>query len=130
MNPVIPGDHPDPTLLFLIDWFRFLSQFDTLTSVDNNSCEQEAIKTFQLNQAYPNPFNSYTSIHFSISYNSDVSLKIYNLLGKEVATLIKGKRQAGNHVISFNRTGLSSGVYLYRMMADHFMETKKFLLLK
>jgi hypothetical protein len=70
---------------------------------------------FELSQNYPNPFNPTTLINFQISENADVSLKIYNILGKEIAVLINETKEAGSYSINFDGTGLSSGVYFYTL---------------
>ena len=85
---------------------------------------------FLLYQNFPNPFNPTTQITYSIPHSSYISLKVYNLLGKEIANLFEGYRNAGSYKITFNAAGLASGVYLYRLKAGNFMETKKLVLLK
>jgi len=85
---------------------------------------------FNLNQNYPNPFNPSTTIEFQIPNSEFVTLKIYNILGEEVATLINDRLKAGNHTYSFDGSRLASGVYLYRIEAGHFQETKKMILLR
>jgi hypothetical protein len=83
-----------------------------------------------LNQNYPNPFNPTTTISFTIPSTSNVSLKVFNILGKEVATLVNESKSAGNYSINFNASGLSSGVYFYQLTTDNFTSTKKFILMK
>jgi hypothetical protein len=90
----------------------------------------EKINSFQLYQNYPNPFNPVTQIGYSIPHSSYVSLKVYDLLGKEIIALVEDYRNAGSYNVKFNASGLSSGVYLYQLKADNFTETKKFVLLK
>ena len=85
---------------------------------------------FSLSQNYPNPFNPMTTIKYSVSKNCYVSLQVYDLLGKEVATLFKGTCQVGNYDVSFDGSGLSNGVYFYQMKSDNFIETKKLVLIK
>jgi hypothetical protein len=85
---------------------------------------------YALRQNYPNPFNPATKINFVIPEASFVELKVYNILGKEVATLVYDERSAGYYEIEFNAQGLPSGVYLYKLKAGEFAETKKMLLLK
>ncbi|MGD0591263.1 MAG: endo-1,4-beta-xylanase [Bacteroidota bacterium] len=87
-------------------------------------------RVFALSQNYPNPFNPTTQIKYSIPQNGYVSLKVYNLLGAEVATLFACVRQSGNYTATFNGDGLASGVYFYRMQANNFLETKKLILLR
>jgi hypothetical protein len=85
---------------------------------------------FHIAQNYPNPFNPTTTIRFSIPHEVFVTLKVYNMLGSEVATLVNENLSAGDHSVDFNATGLSSGTYYYRLIAGNFVETKKMNLLK
>jgi Predicted xylanase/chitin deacetylase len=85
---------------------------------------------YYLAQNYPNPFNPTTQINYSIPQSGYISLKVYNLLGTEVATLFAGVQKAGNYAATFDGHGLASGVYLYRMKANNFVETKKLILLR
>jgi hypothetical protein len=88
--------------------------------------------SFELSQNYPNPFNPTTSIKFQIPQSSIVSLKIYNILGKEVAVLVNEFKEAGNYQINFDAgtKGLTSGVYFYKLNAGNLSSTKKLILLK
>ncbi len=101
-----------------------------------NDAEQLPI-VFSLEQNYPNPFNPSTKIKYSIpaSVNIDggnvlVQLKVYNILGKEIATLVNEQQSVGTYEITFNAVGLPSGVYFYRIQAGSFVETKKMILMK
>jgi hypothetical protein len=85
---------------------------------------------FQLKQNYPNPFNPSTQIKFQISNSNFVTLEIYDLLGHRVATLVNEKLNAGIHTLEWTATGNSSGVYLYRLQAGNYSQTKKLILLK
>jgi hypothetical protein len=85
---------------------------------------------FSLSQNYPNPFNPSTMINYQIPMNSEVSLKIYDILGKEVSTLVNEKKDAGFYEIKFDGSQFASGVYIYRMIAGDFIQTKKLMLLK
>ena len=87
-------------------------------------------KSFALYQNYPNPFNPKTKIKYSIAYREFVTLKVYDILGKEIAALVNKEKVAGNYEVEFNGSNLSSGVYFYRMQAGEFTSTKKFILLK
>ncbi len=87
-------------------------------------------QNFSLSQNYPNPFNPTTEINYSVPHDSYISLKVYNSLGKEVATLFEGVQLAGNHVVSFNGAELASGVYIYQLKANNFMEAKRLMLLR
>ncbi len=87
-------------------------------------------ESFVLSQNYPNPFNPITKFQYSIPYPSFVTLKIFNLLGEEIETLISKKHTAGQYVILWNPLGLSSNVYFYQIRAGGFIATKKLSLLK
>ena len=85
---------------------------------------------FSLSQNYPNPFNPTTTIKYSIPTAGLVSLKIYDLLGKEVATLVNTTKSVGNHRVLFNSNNLASGLYFYRLRTGNSVMTKKLILLK
>ncbi len=85
---------------------------------------------YSLSQNYPNPFNPSTNINFSLPNESFVTLKIYDILGREVIQLVNQRLKTGSYNFSFDAKGLTSGVYFYRLQADNFVETKKMLLLK
>jgi Secretion system C-terminal sorting domain len=85
---------------------------------------------FALNQNYPNPFNPATSIEFSIKENSSVTLKVYDMLGKEVANLVNERKNPGNYSVTFNASDLPSGIYVYKLTANNFTDTKKLMLVK
>lgn len=85
---------------------------------------------YSLAQNYPNPFNPTTTIRFEIPKSSNVELKVYNLLGQVVATLVSSEMKAGRHEATFDAAKLSSGVYFYKLVAGSFVQTKKMLLLK
>jgi hypothetical protein len=90
-----------------------------------------APKVFTLSQNYPNPFNPTTMIQFTLESDGLTTLKIYNVLGKEVATLVNGNLRAGVlHQVTFNATKLASGLYFYRLQTGKNVQVKKLLLLK
>lgn len=89
-----------------------------------------SIKNYFLAQNYPNPFNPSTTINYSIPKESFVILKVYNILGKVVATLVNQKQNQGNHKVKFSGGNFSSGVYFYKLTSGDFHQTKKMLLLK
>ncbi|MFH0733846.1 MAG: Omp28-related outer membrane protein [bacterium] len=100
---------------------------DSLTAVEEN---KNTPNDFVLYNNYPNPFNPSTIISFNIKENSDVSLKVYNILGKEISLLVKGNLQAGRHKYTFNGAGLSSGVYFYQINVAGKIKTGKMLMVK
>ncbi len=117
-----------------------------LIDPENNILKSEAIVSvseistptiFSLSQNYPNPFNPITTIKYSIPNNTSeklhaasVQLKVYNLLGQEVATLVNGQQSAGNYEVKFDAANFASGLYIYKLQAGDFVTSKKMLLLK
>jgi hypothetical protein len=100
--------------------------YPTDVASDNNPIPAE----FALNQNYPNPFNPTTTIKFTLAKQSFVTLKVYNLIGQEVETLINGLTPAGETAAVFDASKHATGVYFYRLQAGNFNETRKMLLLK
>ena len=87
--------------------------------------------SYSVSQNYPNPFNPSTKINYTLPVTGNVTLKIYNILGQEVRTLINNElKSAGKYTIDFNASNLASGVYLYRLQAGDFVRVKKMMLLK
>ncbi len=115
-----------------------LKQIDYNGTFDySNVVEADVVAptVFALEQNYPNPFNPSTTINFSLAVDSKVSLKVFNVLGQEVASLVNGQLSAGSQKISFDASSLNSGVYFYRLDADgidgqKFSSTKKMILTK
>jgi hypothetical protein len=101
--------------------------YGTLTEV---SAETEKLNRYSLKQNYPNPFNPITMISWQSPQSGRQTLKVYNILGKEVATLVNEFRSAGNYEVNFDAGNLSSGVYFYKLLAGSFVETKKMILMK
>ncbi len=87
-------------------------------------------KEFSLQQNYPNPFNPTTTIKYQNPELTFVTLKIFNLLGEEIRTLVSEEKPAGKYELKFDGTALPSGIYFYRIQAGSFIETKKMILLK
>lgn len=94
------------------------------------SGDEQSPDEFKLNQNYPNPFNPSTTIKFALPVSSSMTLKVYNLLGIEVATLVDEYRPAGSYEVEFDASELSSGVYIYKLTTGSFTDTKKLMLLK
>jgi hypothetical protein len=99
--------------------------------------EENSPSEFSLKQNYPNPFNPTTKIRYSIPSvtlsgveGSRVQLKIYDVLGNEVATLVNEEKPAGSYEVNFNAARLSSGIYFYTLQTENFVETKKMILMK
>jgi hypothetical protein len=100
------------------------------SGVTGVSDKQQLPKSLALAQNYPNPFNPSTTISYDLPRAVHVTLKVYNTLGQEVATLVNENTSAGVHVVQFNGSALASGVYLYRLQTPGFLQSKKMLLMK
>ena len=85
---------------------------------------------FRLGQNYPNPFNPTTNINYNVPSNSNVSIKVYNELGKEIMTVVNGYKTTGNYTANVDMSSLASGIYFYTMTAGDFRDTKKMMLIK
>jgi len=100
------------------------------TPVGNIKEESSLPKEFVLTQNYPNPFNPTTIIKYDIPGFSFITLKVYDVLGKEIATLVNDEKPAGSYEVEFSAIGLPSGIYFYKLQAGNFIETKKMVLMK
>ncbi len=107
-------------------WFSIGTRPVSVERKGNNAINED----FVLYQNYPNPFNPATTIKYSIPNSGFVSLKIYNILGKEITTLVNRKQAAGNYEINFDASNLTSGVYIYQLNSGKKVQVKKMLLLK
>lgn len=101
---------------------------EIVSDVDEKSNMQ--VKDFVLSDNFPNPFNSQTTISYSIPITSLVQIQVFDILGREVSTLLNEEKAAGNYKINFNASELTSGIYFYRIKASNFVETKKMILMK
>jgi len=110
----------------------FYAAYPELVYPPAGRSKQAAIRGEQTSYSsnFPNPFNPSTTIQFRVPSSGFVSLKVYDALGREVATLVNGRENAGSHTVMFDATHLSSGVYFYRLQAENFVETKKMVLVK
>jgi hypothetical protein len=86
--------------------------------------------SYSLDQNYPNPFNPSTKITYSVSQESPVTIKVFDLIGQEIAVLVDDVKEPGSYSVSFDALGLSSGVYIYQMRAGNFTSVKKLSVLK
>lgn len=140
-DPLTTGWVEAPSVI-IIGSFYFMYYFDATWSFTNLATasvppvfvtdhEDKKFPTgFNLKQNYPNPFNPTTTIEFSIPKSGFVTLKVYNILGEEVATLVSEKLSAGSYQYFWEATNLPNGVYFYRLKSDHYMSAKKALLVK
>ncbi len=117
-----------PTTVQLDPKNWILHSLTIVSGVDGEQAEVPA--TFKLDQNYPNPFNPSTTIRFQVPNSSFVNLKVYDVLGNEIETLVSEEKPVGNYEVDFNAKGLSSGIYFYTLQAGAFVETKKMILLR
>ncbi len=108
--------------------FWYLTARELASSVEQ--IPSSVPKEFRLQQNYPNPFNPTTTIEFALPKQSNVTLKLFDILGREVATLVDDELESGVHKINFDGKDLASGIYFYRIHAEGFLKTKKLMLLK
>ncbi|MBK8552610.1 MAG: T9SS type A sorting domain-containing protein [Ignavibacteria bacterium] len=99
-------------------------------AIQSTNGENENAVRFNLFQNYPNPFNPNTVIQYSVIENLFVTLKVYDILGNEILTLVNEKRPAGNHSVEWDASGYPSGVYYYKIQSGNFISTRKMLLVK
>jgi hypothetical protein len=105
----------------------FMSMGQGVTGVDDNSMLPA---TVELSQNYPNPFNPATTIQFALPEAGKFNLKVYNILGQEVVTLIDGEMNAGIHKVNFDASRIASGVYIYKLVGNNVNISKKMILMK
>ncbi len=120
------GFGPQGDVIRIYNYVR-LVRGGLVTDVPNE--ESSLPDEFKLEQNYPNPFNPTTKINYSINKSGKVSLKVFNILGNEIAELINERKEPGNYSVTFNASNLPSGVYFYQLIADDFSATKKMILL-
>jgi len=101
---------------------------EIITSVESMSTDLPT--NFSVSQNYPNPFNPSTTINFSVPSSEFITLKVFDVLGNETATLVNEEKPAGVYEVEFNALGLSSGIYFYKIQTSSFVETKKMILLR
>jgi hypothetical protein len=115
-----------PNTLYHYEWNASLIDYKIVTDIE----VVDKVFSFKLLQNFPNPFNPNTVINYSVPQLSFVILKVYDVLGKEIAALVYEEKSAGDYMVEFNGSNLSSGIYFYRMQAGNFSDTKKFILLR
>ncbi len=120
-------------LLTFLVFIIVVSTMDSQVLQHNNTSGDVSLEsgfTFDLNQNVPNPFLSSTNIKYSLKKTTDVLLKVYNILGEEVATLVNQKQTAGIHNSIFYATGLTKGIYYYQITVDDYIETRRMVISK
>ncbi len=119
---------PDGFLFAGTEHNGVLRSINPITFVENQT--GTFIQTYNLLQNYPNPFNPTTSMQFTIGSRQFVSLKVYDILGREIETLVNEEKPAGEYEVEFDGSNLPSGIYFYRLKAGEFTETRKMVLLR
>jgi beta-xylosidase len=114
--------------LFRLQSFQFIT--NSKPTAINSRPENNLPRRFYLEQNYPNPFNPVTRIKYSVPKTSYLTIKVYDVMGREVATVFDGVQQAGNYTAILDGSNLTSGIYFYKMETNGFVETKKLVLLK
>ncbi|NLA22085.1 MAG: T9SS type A sorting domain-containing protein [Candidatus Marinimicrobia bacterium] len=114
--------------LFRLQSFQFIT--NSKPTATNSRPENNLPRRFYLEQNYPNPFNPVTRIKYSVPKTSYLTIKVYDVMGREVATVFDGVQQAGNYTAILDGSNLTSGIYFYKMETNGFVETKKLVLLK
>jgi photosystem II stability/assembly factor-like uncharacterized protein len=132
------GDPVDPNDIFSIyftnsqngwitgDYGR-IAKYTGATSVED---EVNGLSDYSLGQNYPNPFNPSTRINYNVGEQGLVQLKVYNILGVEIATLVNEQQNSGNYTVDFDAAGFSSGVYIYTLTTGSFVDSRKMILMK
>lgn len=132
VQDIVPGQYVDNLTLLGVTAFTIpglqTKLTDEITAVAEN--ENSIPTTFSLDQNYPNPFNPSTKISWQSPVSGHQTLKVYDVIGNEVATLVDDFRSAGRYEVTFDASGLSSGIYFYKLQAGNFVETRKMILLK
>jgi hypothetical protein len=106
---------------------------EVITKAHKNMAEDqvnEKVNNYSLSQNYPNPFNPTTTISYSIKEIGPVMLKVYDMLGVEISTIVNEMKEPGNYTVTFNASNLPSGIYFYTLTSNNFIDTKKLILLK
>ena len=122
-NPYYCGQHGGPGGVGM-------SGVITVEAATDINDKNITIDQYRLDQNFPNPFNPSTKITYSIPERSNVSIKVFDLLGSEVIELVNGEVETGQYDLTFNTNNLPSGIYFYKLQAGSFVETKKMILLK
>ena len=119
------------SFVFTDEYVMFINNsFGSLIPVNVESIDTNISNSFNLEQNYPNPFNPSTKIRYSILENSFVTLKVFNLLGEEIETLVTNEQSAGVYEATFDASNLSSGIYFYSLQTKNFTSTKKMILIR
>jgi len=123
----VDGDINSGTYLYRLKQIDFSGKYEYSKEIN---VEVIHPLEFTLEQNYPNPFNPSTTINYEIAEQRLVNLKVFDILGNEVAVLVNEEKNTGSYEVDFDATGLSSGIYFYKLQAGDFVQTKKMILLR
>jgi len=116
------------------DYNNYLSDYSSVVSITFGQMRKIYAENtkydYNLSQNFPNPFNPTTQISYSVNSAGNVALKVYDMLGTEVASLVNERKEPGNYSVTFNASSLPSGIYVYKLTANEFISTKKLMLVK
>ena len=131
-----PGRYGNMDIIATSEIWKFVSKFNIEGLISNESTYlEEELKSgnrygIKLEQNYPNPFNPSTTISYNLSNSTNVKIEIYNTVGQRISELVNFDQQAGFHKISFDASGLPSGIYIYKISTPYYSESKKMMLIK
>lgn len=126
----IDSDSSIPRNIYISSKYGIIQFLDTLTVTSVDKVIEEIPEYYLLSQNYPNPFNHSTKIHYNVKEKSLVELKVFDLLGREIKTLVNEVKQPGRYEITFNANKHVSGVYIYQLRSGKYLSTKKMILLR
>ncbi len=134
LSGVLQEAHTAEYKIKVRDYNNHYSDFSSIVSINfsrmNKISSGNQSYVYNLDQNYPNPFNPTTQISYSIKSAGQVTLKIYNMLGQEIASLVNERKEPGNYSVTFNASDLPTGIYVYKLTANDFTDTKKLMLVK
>lgn len=131
IGQIATGGSQNSTKMLFNGLWGTLYADDVSTDIDDvDPRPRNMPESFHLSAAYPNPFNPSTRIRYALPQATHVTLTVYNMLGKRVQVLVDQQQQAGRHAATFRGNGLSSGMYIYRLQAETYTQTRKMMLVK
>ena len=134
-NPSVTEVRPDGSMALELNLPQGVFSYRAIRypwppAIESVAENPETPRTYSLDQNYPNPFNPTTTIRYALLRAGQVTVSVFNTLGQQVAQIVNGQEQAGDHQVVFRGDGLASGPYFYRLSTTDFVQTRKLLLLK
>jgi hypothetical protein len=128
ITPSTLGHGRHAVVAYVVDYWKSDTKWVTVEATQDVGRVRGTPQHYILENNYPNPFNPSTEITYALPKQSTVVLRIYDILSREVATLVNEKKQAGEYTVEWKATNVPSGVYFYRLIAGYFVQTKKMVL--